>query len=303
MTEELTDITIEQHAELPTWFGIGGRADRLARPASVDELVRCVELDPDLRVLGDGANLLVDDAGVGELVVSLQTDGFRRVEWDASGRVYAGAGVSLPRLINQCVSRGLGGIEGLAGIPATVGGATVMNAGGAFGEFGASVACVHAVDRAGREHDIPRDRIDFGYRRSRLNHLIVTGVELQLTPGDPEDLRTELMRCMDHKKGTQPLADRSAGCAFKNPTLASAIEGLADAGSRVSAGMLLDRAGCKGLSVRGATVSDRHANFIVTAPDAHARDVIELMDLVAARVHDAFGVTLEREVVVWTRSA
>lgn len=303
MTEELTDLTIERDAELPTWFGVGGRADRLARPESHEELRRCLELDPDLRVLGDGANLLVDDDGVGDLVVSVQTEGFRRVEWDeSSGRVLVGAGVALPRLINLCVARGLGGLEGLAGIPATVGGATVMNAGGSFGEFGSSVARVEAMDRAGRVHDIPRDRIDFGYRRSRLNHLIVTGVELQLVPGDVEDLRAEQLRCMAHKKQTQPLADKSAGCVFRNPTLGEAIEGVGRAGQRVSAGLLLDRAGCKGLGVGGASVSERHANFVVTSVDARARDVIELIGLAAQRVFDRFGVELEREVVVWQRA-
>ena len=302
MTPGLADIRVEADAALPTWFGVGGRAEVLARPESVAQLRACVERDPELRVLGDGANLLVDDGGVGGLVVSLRTEGFRGIEWDmASGRVMAGAGVNLPQLITDCVRRGLGGLEGLAGIPASVGGAVVMNAGGAFGEIARSVVYVHAVDRAGRERTIERSHIEFGYRQSHLNHLIITGVELALTPGEPEALRAELRRCMAYKKGSQPLKEHSAGCCFKNPELAADLDGIGAAGQRVSAGLLLDRAGCKGIRQGGASVSEVHANFVVVGPGATAGDVIALMDRMAQRVLDAFGVTLQREVVVWGR--
>lgn len=292
-------VAIELDAPIPTWFHVGGRAARMARPESVEELNRCLEIDPELLVLGEGANLLIDDAGINNLVVSLQTDGFRGIEYDPSGVVRAGAGVALPRLINECVKRGLAGIETLAGIPATVGGATVMNAGGAFGELADSVAAVHAIDRAGREHTYRRDQIDFGYRRSRLNHLIITGIDLQLQPADVDQCRAELARCMDYKTRTQPLKDKSAGCVFKNPTLSDDLNDIGAEGQRVSAGMLIDRAGCKGMRVGGASVSDVHANFFVCEPGACARDVIDLMARVEKRVHDTFGVALEREVVVW----
>ena len=298
-----SELAIQHDAPIGTWFKVGGSADALARPESVEELVQCLEIDPDARVLGDGANLLVDDEGVGELVVSLQTPGFRTVEWDqSSGLVRAGAGVALPKLISDAVNRGLGGIEVLAGIPATLGGALVMNAGGAFGDIASVVERVYAVDRVGREHSIDRSRIDYAYRRSGLNHLIVTGADLRLTPGDAEALRTERLRCMTYKKDTQPLGEKSAGCCFKNPTLAATIDGVGERDQRVSAGKLIDRAGCKGLTVGGASVSDVHANFIVTTPDARARDVIEVMERVEVRVLDTFGLPLEREVVVWTRS-
>ncbi len=295
-------LVIEEHAPIPTWFHIGGGADRLARPNSASDLARCLEMDPELLVLGEGANLLVDDAGVDRLVVSLQTPGFRAVEFDPSGLVRAGAGVALPRLISDCVRRGLSGIETLAGIPATVGGATVMNAGGAFGEWASAVRTVFAIDRAGREHAYTRDLIDFGYRQSRLNHLIVTGVELSLEPRDAGECRATLNRCMRYKTETQPLKDKSAGCVFKNPLLHEDLCDIGAAGQRVSAGMLIDRAGCKGMRVGGAEVSGMHANFFVVEPGALARDVIDLMGRVHARVKDVFGVSLEREVVVWERS-
>lgn len=302
MTLPSTDTQFEPNAELSTWFGIGGRADLFAKPESTEELRLCLEQDPDLRILGDGANLLVDDDGVDGLVVSLQTPGFVAVQIDdETGHVLAGAGARLPQLINETVRRGLGGLQTLAGIPATIGGAVVMNAGGAFGQIADTVARVHAIDRAGREHSFDRSKVDFGYRQSLLNHLVITAVELQLTPGDPATLRDELKRCMEYKKGTQPLKADSAGCVFKNPTLAQAIDGIGGAGQRVSAGLLLDRAGCKGLSVGGATVSGHHANFIVTTHDARARNVFDLATLAQQRVLETYGVPLHREVVFWSR--
>jgi UDP-N-acetylmuramate dehydrogenase len=310
----VTDISIQHDAPLPTWFKIGGRAERFAAPAHTDALRQCLELDPSLRVLGDGANLLVDDDGVPELVVSLAR-GFSSVvpeegDW-SSGRLHVGSGVNLPKLIIETGRRGLAGLEGLGGIPATVGGAVIMNAGGAFGEIASAVARVHAMDRSGNTLVLNRSDIPFAYRTSGLAGLIVTGVDLALTPqADPAALRDRLKEVMAYKARSQPMAASSAGCCFKNPTLAHDLRvpgpnGTDEfaAGTRVGAGLLIDRAGLKGLSVGGASVSDRHANFLVTAPGASARDVICLLDEIVRRVQDRFGVRLEREVVVWSRHA
>lgn len=308
-----TSLEIEYDARIPTWFGIGGKADRLARPRSLDQLAECIRLDPNLRILGDGANLLVDDDGVAELVVVLEGPTFRGWTFDAA-TLRAGAGANLPKLINESVRRGLAGIESLGGIPASVGGAVIMNAGGAFGQIADSVARVHALDRQGRSVTLDRSRIAFDYRHSGLGNLIITQVEFSLTPADPAALRERHLEVMAYKKKSQPMAEKSAGCVFKNPTLTEDLtientdHGAAKphevhrAGSRVSAGMLIDRAGLKGLRVGGASVSPRHANFIVTDAGATARDVIELMDRVALGVFARFGVTLHPEVVIWRRT-
>jgi len=301
-------IQIEHNAEIPTWFGVGGRADRLVRPANVAQLRRCIELDPSARILGDGANLLVDDEGVVELVVAFSERDlckwwFDGPKGDEPGVVGAMAGANLPRLILDACRRGRSGLEGLGGIPATVGGAARMNAGGSFGEFAGAVRAVHAIDRAGRDVRLTREQAGFGYRQSALAELIIVSVELELGEDDPLKLRARLKEVMEYKKRSQPMAERSAGCVFKNPTLLSDLPDIASAGTRVSAGMLIDRAGCKGLGIGGAIVSDRHANFVVTSDGAGARDVIELIDEVKRRVHDTYGVTLEPEVVVWRRDA
>lgn len=324
-----SSLAVERNAPIPTWFGVGGRAARMARPASAQEVCMCLDLDPMARVLGDGANLLVDDDGVGELVIALTHKDMQAMRWGEgreSGRVWAMAGANLPKLITEAVRRGLGGIEGLGGIPASVGGAVMMNAGGAFGQIGDVVEKVSGATRGGRRVTLVRGHIDFEYRSSGLQGMIITDVELKLTPADPEALRTKLLEVMAYKKRTQPMAERSAGCCFKNPTVEvqrAMSEGWVDGeakhvgsesrptqriGSesrpthcRVSAGMLIDRAGCKGMRVGGAEVSESHANFFVVREGATARNVIDLMEQVTQKVEERFGVALEREVVVWRR--
>jgi len=296
------DILIRHDQPIPTWFRVGGRADRMARPRSVDELRRCLEIDPALRILGDGANLLVSDEGVGELVVAMDDEGMRAVEIDAdAGRVTAMGGARLPQIITSCVRVGLGGMEGLAGIPASLGGAVLMNAGGAFGQIADVVERVWVLDRDGHEIPVEREQIRFGYRRSGLGEHIITRIELRLDHADADALAERRLEVMRYKKTTQPMADRSAGCAFRNPILVSDLEGIGTAGERVSAGLLIDRAGGKGMCVGGARVSDMHANFIVTGESATASDVVSLMVEVAGLVHDKLGVKLTPEVVIWRR--
>ena len=299
-----TMLPIELNVPIATWFKVGGGADRFARPTDADQLRQALELDPNLKVLGDGANLLVDDDGIDSLVVTLT--GLNQVEWDAStGLLTVGAGVNLPKLITQTLRDGLAGLEVLGGIPASLGGALVMNAGGAFGQIADLVERVFALDRSGNTHTLERSQIDFGYRHSGLNHLIITGAQLRLTPFPLSNTapREKLKEVMVYKKNSQPMADNSAGCCFKNPTLTQSIEGLGNAGQRVSAGKCIDLAGCKGLRIGTASVSPVHGNFLTADTGGKARDVIELIQEVERRVEARFGITLCREVVVWQRAS
>lgn len=303
MSTMTATVPIESDAPIPTWFGVGGKAKRLAHPRTLDELRQCLELDPKLRILGDGANLLVADGGVDELVVALDQGDFAQMSVDAAtGMVLAGAGVNLPKLILETTRLGLGGLENLGGIPASVGGAVIMNAGGQFGQTGDYVHAVHAMTRAGEPVTLKRNQIEFTYRHSRFGDhkgLIITGAQFKLKRAESEQLRTKLKDVMAYKKTTQPMAERSAGCAFKNPILRDDLPGVAVAGSKVSAGMLIDKAGCKGLKIGGAQVSDRHGNFLCAGQGCRASDVLKLMREVRSRVQAKFGLMLEPEVAIW----
>jgi len=280
-------------ASIETWFGVGGGADALVTPRSVEDLCAAIrEHDPALgpvRVLGDGANLLVSDDGVDGLVID--TKELNSVEWIDTG-VRAGAGAGLPKLVTEACRRGLGGLEGLGGVPASLGGAVRMNAGGAFGEIADSVRTVRVVNSLGDEHTLKPSELEFGYRRSNLSGLIVVEAELALPGADPQALRARLKEVMAHKKDAQPLAANSAGCVFKNPDVD---------GERVSAGRLIDKAGLKGERIGGASVSERHGNFVVVEDGATASHVLALIDRVRERVLAECGVGLEQELVVWKR--
>ena len=306
MNAMLSDI-IEANAPIPTWFRVGGKADLLARPRSVEELRDLLRMFAGERVsvLGDGANLLVDDEGVDGLVLSLEH--LNRVEYlgfdggaalpDRATTIFvrAEAGARLPKLITQTNRDGLEGLEHLGGIPASIGGAVFMNAGGAFGDIAQSIESVTALTRLGDELTIPHDEINFDYRHSGLSWLIITSVEFHLE-SIPEAKRAaarqRLKDVMTYKKSSQPLREDSAGCVFKNPVLS---------GTRVSAGKMIDQSGCKRLRVGGAEVSDIHANFIVTHPGCMARDILNLLEEVRERVERSHSIRLEPEIAIWQR--
>ncbi len=297
------DVDVEPDAPLGprTWFGVGGRADALVRPRSVEALQtlvgRCHRDGIELRVLGEGANLLVADEGVGGVVAHLDHPCFRECTLNRRGgveAVRAMSGADLPKLILDSARSGLAGLEGLAGIPASIGGAVRMNAGGAFGAIADRLHSVAVVDRRGEIAMHPASDLSMGYRRCRLPGPVLLWAAFRLDEGDPVELRSRVKEVFAYKRSTQPLADHSAGCMFRNPE--AEFEGV-----RRGAGWLIDQAELKGLSVGGAEVSRQHANFFTVRPGATASDLLELAALVATRVFDRFGVRLEREVVVWSR--
>ncbi|MHC4695240.1 MAG: UDP-N-acetylmuramate dehydrogenase [Planctomycetota bacterium] len=272
-----------------TWFKLGGRARYMYRPRDPDSLARLVVRAAGqhipVRVLGAGANVLVSDDGFDGVVVRLDQPEFRRVQWHEAGAT-VGGGVDLMPLAKECCTLGLAGMECMAGIPATVGGAVKMNAGGRFGEFGDVVREVDLLRSDGAFETWSHDRIGFGYRRTRLQDGIVLSARLEFAEDDPDRVRQTFDEYFDYKSRSQPLKDSSAGCIFKNP-------------KGRSAGALIDRAGLKGVGCGQAYVSDRHANFIVTGKGATASDVLRLVDLIRERVHRLFGALLELEVDVW----
>jgi UDP-N-acetylmuramate dehydrogenase len=272
-----------------TWFKLGGPARWLFRPGGVDDLAAVARRARDeqvpVRVLGAGANVLVRDDGVDGMVVRLEGPVFRGESIDGE-RVIVGGGVDVMPLARRLASAGLAGLEFMAGIPATVGGAIRMNAGGLGGEFGDVVRRAVVMMPDGTVEDWDRPRLAFGYRSSAIRDEIVLSAELELHPDDPAEIRKRYDAFFAAKRASQPLAEKSAGCIFKNPP-------------GQSAGALIDRAGLKGARRGKASVSHRHANFIVADRDAKASDVLGLMDMIKQRVLDRWGMTLQEEIEVW----
>ncbi len=286
-----------------TWYGIGGRADFLVRPRSIDVLAqlvkRCERTRTPVRVLGSGANLLVADEGVDGIVIRLDEPPFVDVAYNPHGEVNAMramAGADLARVVMDTTRRGLEGLGQMAGIPASVGGALRMNAGGAYGSIGDAVISVTCLSRRGEVVTYPAAELKFEYRHTNIPDPIILGGMFRVTPADPVALREKVKDIFAFKKSTQPLADHSAGCTFKNP-----IDPVTE--QRVSAGKLIDEAGLKGTSIGGATVSEHHANFIITQAGATASDVLQLLELVRKRVFERCGMQLEIEIAIWRRDS
>lgn len=272
-----------------TWFRLGGTARWLYRPHDVADLsafcARARSESVPWKILGCGANVLVRDDGFDGVVIRLDQPAFRDVHWCDDG-VEVGAGVELMPLAKKCAAMGYSGLEAMAGIPATIGGAVRMNAGGRFGDFGSAVREIRVLDRGGSIQTWNQERIGFGYRHSDIEDRVVLWARLELRPDDPDKTQAMFTDFFEQKKATQPLADHSAGCIFKNPPGASA-------------GAMIDRAGLKGTASGRAKVSERHANFIVADRGATSSDVLRLIDIVRERVFDAYGTRLETEIDIW----
>ncbi|HWB07884.1 MAG TPA: UDP-N-acetylmuramate dehydrogenase [Pirellulales bacterium] len=272
-----------------TWFRLGGPAEYLAEPRSVEELARlikrCQDEELTVRLLGGGSNILVRDEGVPGVVIRLADAGFAQVEVRGR-RIVAGGGAKLGHVISTAVREGLAGLEPLVGIPGTIGGALHGNAGSRGGDIGQWTRRATVMSRSGEISERQREELVFAYRHSSLDELVILSAEFELDPEDPEQLTKRMQKQWIVKKAAQPLGHQSAGCIFKNPR-------------GMSAGMLIDQAGLKGTRVGGAEVSDRHANFIVAEPGATTQDVLRLIELVRSRVADRLGVELELEIEVW----
>jgi len=272
------------------WFRLGGPAAFLARPRTLDELVgllrRCRDESIPFKVLGGGSNVLVRDEGVKALVLHLESPAFSDVTI-RDGRIEAGAAVPLTALISQSTRAGLAGLEFLTGIPGTVGGALLGNAGDRQVSIGQLVDRVTVIDAAVEIKVRDRDDLRFADRESNLDELVMLSAEFALERANPEVVVRRMRRIWIVKKENQPYGHQSSGCIFKNPT------------TDLSAGMLIEQAGLKGTRFGGAEVSDRHANFIVAQPGASASDVLHLIDQIRQRVWQQFGYELEPQIQIW----
>jgi UDP-N-acetylmuramate dehydrogenase len=273
-----------------TSFRIGGPADVWVEVADAEEIRRVQTIAAaaalPLFVLGGGTNVLVSDRGVRGIVVHLGRP-LACLDWRANGHglhVRAGAALPLKRLVTEAIARDLTGLEFAEGIPGTVGGGLLMNAGAFGGEIGNIVEYVDGVDAHGEPQRIPRGALRFGYRRFDLPPgFIVTRLEFLLQPGDRAAIHAKRNDAKRRRETHQPLGCPNAGSIFKNPP-------------GEYAGRLLEAVGMKGERRGGAMVAEQHANFIVNVGGATAADVHALMIEAARRVWEAKGVRLEPEI-------
>ncbi len=269
-----------------TWFRVGGPADLFFQPADEEDLVRVLGVLPPevpVTILGYGSNLLVRDGGVRGLVVR---PGKALGAVAVMGtRIRAGAGAGDVLIAEKAAEAGIAGLAFLRGIPGTIGGGLRTNAGAFGGELADVFVAARLFDRCcGRIVTWSRDDFAFGYRKSMLTRdQIVLTVELKGRPGDTEAIRHEMAAIIRAREESQPLRTRTGGSTFKNPPGHKAWE-------------LIDRAGCRGLAVGGARISEKHCNFIIAEETATATDIEELGREVRRRVYALTGVLLEWEI-------
>jgi UDP-N-acetylmuramate dehydrogenase len=275
-----------------TYVGIGGPTPLLLEPRTREELVEVMlalrAAGLAFRILGGGSNLLIDDAGVEEIVVGTRRlNRLFHIVGDET-RLGVEAGVSTARFVSTCRNFGLRGAECLIGIPGTVGGAAVMNAGGRHGAIGGLIRKATVLTASGQLEERDLAPGDFHYRCSPLRGETVVDVELVLDRGDQDDIWDRMKSILREKKQNQPLMKKSCGCVFRNP------EG-------DSAGRLLDAVGMKGVSCGDAVVSEVHANFIVNRKRATFEDYHALMEEGRSRVSREHGHDLAPEVEIWSQ--
>ena len=289
LIDRLPDVRGELSENAPlagiTWFRTGGPAEILFRPADIDDLrafLAGVDRDVDITVLGLGSNALIRDGGIPGVVVHLGKN-FGDISFDGN-EVIASAGTLDVAVARACRDRSLAGLEFLNGIPGTIGGALRMNAGAYDSEISDVLVSAQALDREGRLHDLSPAHFDFSYRHSAIDESwIIVSARLEGTPGERADIEARMSQITDDRKSSQPILERTGGSTFKNPDGAKAWE-------------LIDAAGCRGLTIGDAMVSEQHCNFLINRGHATAHDLEALGEEIRRRVMEHAGVSLEWEI-------
>lgn len=280
-------ILFQEPMKLHTTFRIGGPADCLIYLENEDQLCRIQKylrlVDVPYTVIGNGSNLLVDDGGYRGIVLVIGKYMSRIEVKDTC--LEAEAGALMNQVAKTAKENGLTGLEFAAGIPGTVGGGAVMNAGAYGGEMSQVVTTVTVVNRNGEIMELDNSTMEYGYRTSVIQNqpFVVTKVTFRLQPGDPQEIAAKMEELAIRRREKQPLEYPSAGSTFKRP------EGH-------FAGQLIMEAGLRGYSVGGAKVSDKHCGFIINTGNATAEDVKDVIWEVQRRVKERFHVDLEPEI-------
>jgi UDP-N-acetylmuramate dehydrogenase len=278
------NIAVDEPMRKYTWMKVGGPADFYIEPMDKDDLKTIIayfhEHHYSWMILGRGSNVLVSDEGIRGAVITVEHALSKiYIEGDL---VVAEAGVRLTKFVDFCIQNELAGVEMLAGIPGTIGGAVVMNAGANGGDISDHLVEVEVI-RSGQTQQVKKENAQFVYRHSGFDQDIVLSAAFKFQLGNKETLSARRRESILHRNETQPLEYPNLGSMFKNPP-------------NTFAAKLIEQAGLKGKRVGGAQISEKHANFIVNLGDAKAEDIVKLIDLVKRTVYQNSGVMLELEV-------
>ena len=269
-----------------TTYGIGGPADLMIFPKSKQDLIKVIEIINEnkiqLTILGSGSNVLVSDNGIRGAVISLKNS-LKKIEVD-DNILYAECGTMLGKIVKHAVKNNLIGLENLNGVPGTLGGALIMNAGAWGGEISENLVHVEIMNSKNEIQKIQKKDLNFSYRQSSFNKDdILLSAKFNLKKADKDIIKENFIEAQSGRKKSQPLNKRSAGSLFKNP-------------KNNSAGKLLDEAGLKGFSIGDAKISEKHANFFINDGDATSKDMLMLIKKAHKEVKDKFNVNLSLEV-------
>lgn len=270
-----------------TWFRTGGPAQLMFQPADEDDLAAFLKkLPKDIPVLpvGLGSNLLIRDGGLKGVVVRLSAKGFGQIEELGNNRLRAGAAVPDKRLAEAAAKAGIGGFAFYTGIPGGLGGALRMNAGAHGTETRDRMIELTAIDRDGNRHVLSNSDMGYSYRHSGASSdLIFTSAVFEGIPQDEAAIREEMAAVVEHRENAQPIREKTGGSTFKNPDGNSAWK-------------VVDTAGCRGLMVGGAQMSEMHCNFMINTGDATGHDLELLGETVRAKALEATDIRLEWEI-------
>ena len=272
-----------------TWMRLGGPAQFLAEPTSIDELEALVnrarEENLPTRLLGGGSNVLVRDQGVAGIVIRLTAPAFSEIRVD-NNRVFAGCGAKLAHVVSSAAREGLAGMEQLVGIPGTVGGALHGNAATLGGDIGQLTRHAHVLTRGGETIAREKDDLHFAYHQSSLDELAILDAEFELEPEDPQQIARRMQTLWIVKRSQQPAGTEGAGRIFQDPRGGSAAE-------------LIEQAGLKGARSGNVEFSSTNANFVVVHPGGTSDDVLNLIDQTRDQVADRMGVELQTAINIW----
>ena len=295
LTEVLgrANVLIDEPMSKHTSFKVGGKADYFVKVTSVEELKKVFKISKKYnikyRIVGNGTNILVKDGGIRGIVIKLDLHDFKikRTANNDEVVITVDSGMTLATLASICLKEEISGAEFLGGIPGTVGGAIIMNAGAFGSEMKDIVVKSKVIDETGKIKTLSLDEHEFGYRKSSIlkNKYIVLDTVLKLKKGTKDQIEALMKGYSDFRKEKQPIEYPSAGSTFKRK-------------DEYITAKLIDEAGLKGYSIGDAQVSEKHAGFIINKGKATASDILELIDFIKERIKEKFNIDIELEIMV-----